>query len=150
MICLGDCLFSQWRSIDDEAEFFAQMGRFFASRTVRRECGSYPLDDGPRYRWFVAQNADAARVLGFISLEQHSDRLHIHQGYMRPEARGVGLFRTLRNAVLTYADDQSAALLTRILKPCVPFLLPYGFTVQGGEGKLDDFDEERPCQKRSN
>ncbi|WP_238348431.1 N-acetyltransferase [Pseudomonas sp. RW10S2] len=134
MIRLDDCRFALWRSSENEITFFAQMGRFFASRTVRRECGNYPLDDGPRYRWFVVQNAQASHVLGFISVEHLGDRLHMRQGYVRPEARGVGLFRTLRDTVLAYADKQDLPLLTRIPTRCVPFLLAHGFTVQGERG----------------
>ncbi|MDI2457121.1 hypothetical protein [Pseudomonas aeruginosa] len=47
MIRPQDCEILQWRSFDDEAAFFASMGRFFASARVRRECGGYPLSDGP-------------------------------------------------------------------------------------------------------
>ncbi|MDF5996247.1 hypothetical protein P4200_23715 [Pseudomonas aeruginosa] len=53
MIRPQDCEILQWRSFDDEAAFFASMGRFFASARVRRECGGYPLSDGPYHRWFV-------------------------------------------------------------------------------------------------
>ncbi|MFU4343144.1 hypothetical protein ACM73M_22540 [Pseudomonas aeruginosa] len=53
MIRPQDCEILQWRSLDDEAAFFACMGRFFASARVRRECGGYPLSDGPYHRWFV-------------------------------------------------------------------------------------------------
>ena len=51
------------RSYDDEAAFFAQMGRFFASATVRRDCGGYPLNDGPRHRWFIVRRHHHARLL---------------------------------------------------------------------------------------
>lgn len=47
-----ECNVLTLRSFDDEAAFFALLGRFFASPGVRRACGGYPLNDGPRYRWF--------------------------------------------------------------------------------------------------
>ena len=31
---------------------------FFASARVRRECGGYPLSDGPYHRWFVLRRQD--------------------------------------------------------------------------------------------
>ncbi|WP_230851208.1 hypothetical protein [Ralstonia solanacearum] len=80
------------RSFDDEAAFFALLGRFFASPGVRRECGGYPLNDGPRYRWFVAQCRRDRRALAFISVEEQAGLVRIRNGYVRPEARGRGLF----------------------------------------------------------
>ena len=68
------------RSYDDEAAFFAQMGRFFASATVRRDCGGYPLNDGPRHRWFIVRRHHHARVLGFISIELQSGAVRIAEG----------------------------------------------------------------------
>lgn len=58
MIRPQDCEILQWSSFDDEAAFFASMGRFFASARVRRECGGYPLSDGPYHRWFVLWGGD--------------------------------------------------------------------------------------------
>ncbi len=51
MIRPQDCEILQWRSFDDEAAFFASMGRFFASARVRRECGGYPLNAHEESPW---------------------------------------------------------------------------------------------------
>ncbi|MDF5939085.1 N-acetyltransferase [Pseudomonas aeruginosa] len=96
MIRPQDCEILQWRSFDDEAAFFASMGRFFASARVRRECGGYPLSDGPYHRWFVLRRQGDTRILGFVSLEQHPDVVRLRDAYLRAEARGRELFRTLR------------------------------------------------------
>ncbi|HGP0202316.1 TPA: N-acetyltransferase, partial [Pseudomonas aeruginosa] len=91
MIHPQDCEILQWRSFDDEAAFFASMGRFFASARVRRECGGYPLSDGPYHRWFVLRRLGDTRILGFVSLEQHPDVVRLRDAYLRAEARGRGL-----------------------------------------------------------
>lgn len=69
-----ECNVLTLRSLDDEAAFFALLGRFFASPGVRRACGGYPLNDGPRYRWFVAQCRRDGRALAFISIEEQPGR----------------------------------------------------------------------------
>lgn len=83
MIRPQDCEILQWRSFDDEAAFFASMGRFFASARVRRECGGYPLSDGPYHRWFVLRRQGDTRILGFVSLEQHPDVVRLRDAYLR-------------------------------------------------------------------
>ena len=105
------------RSYDDEAAFFAQMGRFFASATVRRDCGGYPLNDGPRHRWFIVRRHHHARVLGFISIELQSGAVRIRDGYVRPEARQLGLFRALRQRVLDHIDELDQPCTVRV--PCL-------------------------------
>ncbi|MCP1848133.1 MULTISPECIES: hypothetical protein [unclassified Bradyrhizobium] len=134
MIRLEDCVFEQLRSSADEAAFFAVMGRFFASAVVRRECGGYPLNDGPLYRWFVVRRKDQMRVLGFISLEQQSDLVRIREGYLRSEARGHGLFRMLRQQVLQYIDDLGLECSMRAQRSCATCLEPYGFQVRSARG----------------
>lgn len=130
----NDYQFAQLRSVEDESAFFAQMGYFFASPGVRRECGGYPLNDGPLYRWFIVQRRYEARVLGFISIEQRSDIVRIREGYLRPEARGRGLFRELRGRVLAHIDRLDVGCTARVPQSCVELLQPYGFNVQSARG----------------
>ncbi|MDU3294865.1 MAG: N-acetyltransferase, partial [Pseudomonas aeruginosa] len=118
MIRPQDCEILQWRSFDDEAAFFASMGRFFASARVRRECGGYPLSDGPYHRWFVLRRQGDTRILGFVSLEQHPDVVRLRDAYLRAEARGRGLFRTLRERVLGHVDQLGLACTTRAPLAC--------------------------------
>jgi len=134
VIRLEDCELVEMRSADDEAAFFARMGRFFASAKVRRECGGYPLNDGPSYRWFVVRLKGQTRVLGFISIEHQLDIVRIREGYLRPEARGRGLFRALRDHVLGYVDEFDLACTTRVPEACVRFLAPHGFQVRATRG----------------
>jgi hypothetical protein len=134
MIRLENCEFAQLRSYDDEAVFFAQMGRFFASATVRRDCGGYPLNDGPRYRWFVVRNKGGKRVLGFISVEHQSQGIRIRNGYLRAEARKQGLFRELRRQVFDYIDGLGLDCTLNTPQTSVPFLLPHGFYIQTTRG----------------
>jgi len=135
VISLENCEFLQLRSSDDEAAFFALMGRFFASATVRRECGGYPLSDGPRYRWFVVKLEGQQRVLGFISVEQQLSAVRIREGYLRGEARGHGLFRVLRQQVLDYADGLGLDCAARVPEGCARFLLPHGFQLGNTRGR---------------
>ena len=128
----ADYEYTQLRSVEDEAGFFAQMGWFFASPNVRRECGGYPLNDGQLYRWFVVRQR--GRVLGFISLEQRSDIIRIRDGFVRAEARGRGLFRALRAQALYYIDQQRIVCSARVTSRSAELLAPYGFTVQSTRG----------------
>ncbi|HEE9967760.1 TPA: hypothetical protein R8G41_004804 [Citrobacter freundii] len=134
MSSLEDYQFEQIRSYDDESAFFARMGRFFSSAMVRRECGGYPLNDGPRYHWFIVSSKTEARVLGFISIEHQGDVIRIRDGYMRVEARKRGLFRQLRRQLLEYIDEMGLPAIACVPLPYVPFMMPYGFRIQTTRG----------------
>lgn len=127
--------FIELRSVEDEARFFSLLGRFFASPHVRRECGGYPLNDGPLYRWFVACGRADDRVVGFASLEHHGGSLRWREAYVRSDARGRGVFRELRQRVLKYVDRHKLVCTTRVPATCVPLLAPHGFTVLATRGK---------------
>jgi GNAT superfamily N-acetyltransferase len=129
-----DYEFIHLRSVDNEAAFFARMGHFFASATVRRECGGYPLSDSPRHRWFVVQRKGDTCVLGFISIEQQSNAVRIRDGYLRPVARRHGLFRELLQQVLGYIDELGLACTTRVPQSCAKLLAPHGFHVLSTRG----------------
>lgn len=126
--------FVQIRSADGEAAFFSQMGYFFASPSVRRECGGYALNDGPLYRWFVVRRKHEARILGFISIEQRSDIVRLREGYLRAEARSRGLFGELRRQVLEYVDGLGLSCTARVRQTASAFLEPHGFTIQSARG----------------
>ncbi|CEJ16650.1 MULTISPECIES: N-acetyltransferase [Ralstonia solanacearum species complex] len=123
------------RSFDDEAAFFALLGRFFASPGVRRECGGYPLNDGPRYRWFVAQCRRDRRALAFISVEEQAGLVRIRNGYVRPEARGRGLFRELRRRVLAHIEQREVTAVACLPATAAECLRPHGFIVRGTHGR---------------
>mgnify|MGYP002349134949 CR=1 FL=1 len=131
----ADYAFAELRSVDDEARFFALLGRFFASAQVRRECGGYPLNDGPLYRWFVASGKADSRAVGFASVEHRGGALMWREAYVRIDARGRGVFRTLREQVLAYADRNGLACTARVRAASVPRLLPHGFAVRAARGQ---------------
>jgi GNAT superfamily N-acetyltransferase len=135
MSLLSTCEFQVLRSAQGEDAFFACMGRFFASPTVRRECGGYPLNDGPLFHWFVARQRSDNGVLGFISVEQTRAGVRIREGYVRPKARGQGLFRELRQRVLAHADALRVECRACVPEACVPFLVPCGFRVLSRRGR---------------
>jgi len=134
MIRMEDCEFVQLRSVDDETAFFAQMGRFFASAAVRRDCGGYPLSDGPRHRWFIVRHKRQARVMGFISVEHQDGLVRIRDGYLRVEARKLGLFRELRRQVLDYVDGLGLPCSLRVQISSAALLAPHGFQTQSTRG----------------
>lgn len=123
------------KSLDDEAGFFALMGRFFASANVRRDCGGYPLCDNPRYLWLVIKHRNSTRVLGFISVERVNGQARIRQAYLRPEERGQGLFRRLLRHVLDEADRLGLTCTTTVMKKDAPFLERGGFQIQSCRGQ---------------
>ncbi|MBN3846962.1 transcriptional regulator [Paraburkholderia sp. Ac-20342] len=137
---------SELRSIDDEAHFFSSLGWFFSNPSVRRECGGYPLNDGPFYRWFVAKHKREHRTLGFASIEHKGDTLMWREGYVRAEARGCGLFRALRNNVLDYVDRHELHCTTRVFVASIPLLEPYGFCVRSTRGKWVTLEREQHVQ----
>lgn len=138
--------FTELRSVDDEARFFALLGHFFASPQVRRECGGYALNDGPFYRWFVASDKADGRAVGFASIEQRSDTLMWRQAYVHVEARGHGVFRTLRRRVLAYADRHRLACTTHAQAHSVPLLLPHGFSVLSTRGKWTTLERNQDAR----
>jgi GNAT superfamily N-acetyltransferase len=140
--------YREMQSLGDEAHFFALMGSFFASAQVRRECGGYPLNDGPLYHWFVALDPEArSQVLGFISVEFRSDHARVRDGYVRPSARGRGLFRTLRGEVLDRVDGLGLPCIVRVRTSSLPFVGKHGFAVQFSRG--DWLQLQRPAHERS-
>ncbi|WP_175141437.1 N-acetyltransferase [Achromobacter pulmonis] len=134
MPALNQYDFLRLTSYDDEAAFFAQMGRFFASATVRRDCGGYPLNDSARHRWFVVRRRGQQRLLGFVSIELQTGAVRIRDGYIRPEARQRGLFRELRRQVLEFIDERDQPCTLRVPRGCAALLLPHGFQVQTTRG----------------
>ncbi|EPB9494630.1 TPA: N-acetyltransferase [Pseudomonas aeruginosa] len=135
--------FVQMRSAHGEAAFFSQMGYFFASPSVRRECGGYALNDGPLYRWFVVRRKGEARILGFISIEQRSDIVRLREGYLRAEARGRGLFGELRRHVLEHVDGLGLSCTARVQQASARFLEPHGFNVQSSRGSWVTLERQK-------
>lgn len=122
--------FGRISSIDDEYSFYAKMGYFFSSPNVRRDCGGYPLNNGPLYHWFVVYHIkDKNHILGFISIEETSFIIHIREGYIRREMRGLGLFKKLMHCVLEYIDIQEKNASVRIVMTQQKYLKPLGFEV---------------------
>lgn len=142
-------VFEVRRSFDDETAFFAKMGRFFASATVRRECGGYPLNDGPRHRWFTVRQENDSRILGFVSIEHQADEVRIREGYLRVEARDKGLFRELRTRVLAYIDERGLAAKVQVLQSNVHLLTPYGFEVHSVRGQWVTLRRNRYAESRA-
>ncbi|MGC0113477.1 hypothetical protein NQS38_19355 [Ralstonia pseudosolanacearum] len=61
--------------------------------------------------------------------------VRIRQGYVRPEARGRGLFRELRGRVLAHIEQLQATAVARLPAAAAEHLQPYGFIVSGTRGR---------------
>ena len=111
----------------DEAGFFAKLGRYFASPEVRKECGGYPLNDGPEYRWLVASNKRDLRVIAFLSFEHKADEIILHNGYVDPEWRGKSAFKELLRQCLSYADHNHLPVRGNLMAASAAALKAHGF-----------------------
>jgi GNAT superfamily N-acetyltransferase len=118
----------------DEAGFFGKIGRYFASPQVRRECGGYPLNDGPDYRWLIATNKRDLRAVGFLSFEHKTAEVILHDGYVEPEWRGKGVFRELLRQFLHYADHHHLPVRGNLMATSAAALEKHGFKAVGGRG----------------
>lgn len=111
----------------DESGFFGKLGRYFASPQVRKECGGYPLNDGPDYRWLVAMNKRDLRVIAFLCFEHKPDEIIIHNGYVEPDWRSKGVFKELLRQCLSYADQHKLPVRGNLQEASASALKAQGF-----------------------
>ena len=77
-------------SADDEKEFYAVMGKFFASAKVRRDFHGYPLNNDDARQWIVA--FDGENVIGFGSFGVDKNEIgHLYDAWVHPDFRKRGI-----------------------------------------------------------
>lgn len=123
------------RSSSNATELFALIGHYSTSPRVRRECGGYPLNDGPFYHWLIAQKQGESRAAGFLSFEVREDALVLHHGYVDAVHRAHGIFREMLKLVLQDADDKALPVYARVTAVSVPYLEKLGFEITGCRGR---------------
>jgi hypothetical protein len=105
------------RSSSDSPELFALIGHYLTSPRVRRECGGYALNDGPFYRWLIAQKQDGARAAAFLSFEVKENSMVLHHGYVAPVHRAHGLFREMLNRFSKTPTARHCQYTPELLQP---------------------------------
>lgn len=118
----------------DGEKLYAKIGRWLASPEVRRECGGYPINDGPDYRWLIASGKRDLAPVAFLNFEHKADRLVIHNAYVDPDARGNGAFRELLRQCLSYADHHHLPVVCAVQAEAATALEKRGFTETSRRG----------------
>lgn len=119
------------RSRDDEEKFFAKLGKYFASKTIRDEMGGYPMNDSPAHAWLVAIDKRTFHAIGFVSLEDKKDHLVLHDFYVQEAHRGKGVMTTLLQKSDHFADGRK--MIGKVPRSCSALFEKQGFTVAGSQ-----------------
>jgi GNAT superfamily N-acetyltransferase len=122
------------KSSSSPDELFALIGHYLSSPRIRRECGGYALNDGPFYRWFIAQKQGESKATGFLSFEVKEDVMVLHHGYVAPVHRAQGIFSTMLKLVLDEADNRALPIQVRVMPASIPHLEKLGFEITGNRG----------------
>lgn len=103
------------RSADGEEQFFAKMGRFFASTAIRKEIGGSPLSDLPRSHWLTFSDENG-RVIAFLLVEMREKIIRIKDGYVEPDHRGQKLLSQLIAHACDLARSNECDVVARVRK----------------------------------
>ncbi len=123
------------RSRSSPSELFALIGHYLASPRVRHECGGYALNDGPHYRWLIAQKQGESTAAGLLSFEVRKESVVLHHGYLDPAHRGRGIFRAMLRLVLGYAESKALPVHAQVTAASIPHLQKLGFEAAGNRGQ---------------
>ncbi len=123
------------RSRSSPTELFALIGHYLASPRVRHECGGYALNDGPHYRWLIAQKQGEPVAAGLLSFELRNGSMRLHHGYLDTAHRGHGIFRAMLRLVLGFADSKGLPVDVRVMAASVPHFQKLGFEIAGARGQ---------------
>ena len=126
--------FRQLRASDDEEKFYAKMGKFFASRQVRKSLGGYPLDNELDWIWIVAIEKRSFSIVGFISIDTTSKQhLVIRSLYTTQEHQEVA--RPLLDKAVHLSKYEVKALESMVMESQVELFTQAGFEVKSTRGK---------------
>lgn len=129
-------------SVADEREFYATLGKFFASKEVRKALGGYPLNNDETHSWFVAFRNGG--VVGFVSLEPKGPgRAEVHAVWVDP-AEAPELAGRLVVAAKTWAREAGIGeLFGRFLPAQADLLKPAGFVQVGAKGRWQELRDRK-------
>ena len=100
-------------SAESGHQFYALMGRFFASASIRRELGG-PMSDDANHVWLMAYEKGGEEIVAFSGVRFNADRTvaTFTETWVAPEHRNNGLFDRL----FTLKYDLCAASGARVVK----------------------------------
>lgn len=110
----------------DKKEFYGYMGDALTMPDIKKELPY--IGNTKDSVWFLA--LDEENLTGFMSIENTKGKVVFKSGYVYPEYRGKGIFRTIFEAGYEYAASKYPNLpyTTACATPCLMNLLKkYGF-----------------------
>ena len=119
----------------NDQKFYAKMGHFFASRKIRKEIGGYPLNNEDDWIWMVATEKHRLNVAGFICIEPTKNGLLMHDCFVESEYRGNGVFATLLEKVIYYAEFEKKDLYASVNEKMQQVFEKRGFDIVGKRGQ---------------
>jgi GNAT superfamily N-acetyltransferase len=92
----------QISSKEDDGLFWSKMGRFFASKEIRKEFNGYPLNDSDDHIWFVTldRNENVTAFLGVSFEKIDKNEGWITEMYTLPDYRQKGLAAKLLSTAI--------------------------------------------------
>lgn len=125
--------FRRISSAVDADEFYKLMGPFFASRSVRKEFGGYPLSNEDEWNWIVAEKEN--KIIGFVAIEPMKKSFHISSGYVIAEYRRKHIFKELMQHVITFAEENKSPITITARQELQPMLEGFNFIAGKKRGK---------------
>jgi GNAT superfamily N-acetyltransferase len=135
------------RSADGEEQFFAKMGRFFASTKIRNEMGGSALSDLPSSHWLTFSD-DSGRVVAFLLTDITDAHVRIKDGYVEPEHRGNKLLSRLVAHAVDIAKSNGYPVVARIRKSALKHFKPSRFTVISESGDWINLEKRRATRRK--
>jgi GNAT superfamily N-acetyltransferase len=102
------------RVSDGEDKFYSKLGKFFASKIVRKEIGGYPMDNESEWVWIVAQEKRNFNIVGFVSIAPNikTSQFELRVFYVENEYRRQGIASTLLNKAEHFAKSEGFITVT--------------------------------------
>ena len=122
-------------SADDEKEFYAVMGKFFASAKVRRDFHGYPLNNDDARQWIVA--FDGENVIGFGSFGVDKNEIgHLYDAWVHPDFRKRGIHTHMLNLRMQWFLNHNIESVKVIAYPSTEKLFKkLGFCIERMRGQ---------------
>lgn len=104
-------------SKDDGDAFWIKMGRFFASKEIRKEFDGYPLNDSDKHYWFILTIGEVVVSFLGLSLEKLGSKkeVWITEMYTLPDHRQKGFSSMLLAEALEHIQSIKGAEMIRVI-----------------------------------